>query len=49
VAPGPSKREQTGVKKCKAHESLSPLVTKTLDELRFIPWLERNKLGVRMS
>jgi hypothetical protein len=49
VAPGTSKREQAGVKKYKAHVSLSPLVTKTPSEVRFIPELERNKLGVRMS
>ena len=37
VVPGPSKREQTEAKKPKLHVILSPLVTKTLGEGRFIP------------
>lgn len=49
VAPGPGERGQTGVKKSKAHVSLSPLVTKTPGEARFIPTLERNKLAIQMS
>ncbi len=37
MAPGHSKREQTGAKKPKLHVILSPLVIKTPDEARFIP------------
>ena len=49
MTPGPSKRERTGAKKSKAHLNLSPLVSKTPGEVRFIPHLKRNKLAVRTS
>jgi hypothetical protein len=37
VIPGPSKREQTGVKKRNMHMIPSPLVTRTRGKVRFIP------------
>ena len=49
MAPGPSKREQTGVKKCRVHMIPSPLITRTPGKVRFIPYLERNKLAIQMS
>src|SRR5258708_6779974 len=49
VAPGPSKREQTGAKKSKVRMILSPLVTRTLGKARFIPQGERNKFDSQMS
>ena len=49
VAPGSSKREQTGAKKSKVRMILSPLVTRTPGKVHFIPYPERNKLAIQMS
>jgi hypothetical protein len=37
MAPGSSKREQTGAKKSKVRLNLSPLLTRTPCNARFIP------------
>ena len=49
MAPGSSKREQTGANKSKVRMILSPLVTRTRGKVHFIPYPKRNKLAIQMS